>query len=524
MEFEYSYVDGPEQYGAKPAPEVEARYVKETTEMELQGYPFWEALPVLEEFDPARFTVNLEDLGPTPDWDTDGRLKLNMLNRLDRIRVNLPFREMVEFYVRRALLVSYRDRAEFTVGRVPRSTGQPETEQSVVMTTPYGGLVSNGVAITGWSGCGKTTTIDELLMRFPKVIVHHLNGGVTRQVVWIKLDCLANRNLRGLLDSFGSQLDEALGLEDRLYERMVKKEHSIAGKAEEVIRLVKAFSIGLLVLDEVQMLDFSAEKESSYSSLMNIVNKTKMALVSVGTDEAVDKLYSYWHTSRRAGVNVPADEYCQDDSFLFPVVAKLFKYRFLDREIQLTAEMLNAYKDCTGGTVERLVSLHKEVVTDYILNGCTATVDADYIRGIAYRKWRNLEGIIRRKTRDRRILEARLGDSDSLTAGKEFKELERSFSKAIASIDDELPRWDAILQLVRTFLDVSGEMYSEMKIGEAMSEVTGMKTFQKIDDREAARKVIAHLKKKGSDKRHGPKPDPKQKEEFDRNGLTITGG
>lgn len=520
MTFEYEYVKGPEQYGTEPLIEVNAKYVREQTEEKLQGFPFWEALPVFPPFDPKKHTVNLEDFGPVPEFDTPDGTKKDMLNKLDKVRVNLPFRAKVEEYIRRAMMVSYRDRADFIMNRsVHIVENNEDAEQSVCFTTPLGGHVSNGVTVTGWSGCGKTTAVDETLMRYPRIIVHNLNGRRMKQIVFVKLDCLANRNLRNLFDSFGTQLDELMGNSNKAYYSLIHKEKTIGGKSEAVVRLIKEFAIGALVLDEVQMLDFDSEKDSSYTAFMTIVNKTKVALISVGTDEAVAKLYGYWHTARRAGVNIPADEYCVDENYMIPFIAKLFRWHFFDKEIPVTKEIIKAYKECSGGTVERIVSIHKAVVSDYIDNGKTATVDGAYITDVACRTWPRLAAIIAEKAEKRKGFVKTHG-SDTTDAVEELKDIEKYYAKQIAMIGKD-SRSDEIIRMVKNVLNIIGEMYSDDKISDAMTAVSKLKAYDDMSVNDAAAKVLSKLKKKGSDKRPGSKPNTGLIEEFKANGLTI---
>lgn len=269
------------------------------------------------------------------------------------------------------------------------------------------------------------------------------------------------------------------------------------------------------------MLDFDAMHEGSYDALMTIVNKSHVGLISIGTDEATQKLYSYWHTSRRAGVHVPADEYCWDPVFVSAILAKLWRYRFFDHEIPLTADIIKAYKDCSGGTVEKLISIHKEVITDYILNGKKATVDGDYIRSVAYRKWKDLEGIIEKKSIEEEIIKAKFGN-DQEEMNRKLKELEHSTTKIVASMKED-NRWNDILAKVRTTLEVTGGCYNQEKIELSMAEVMRLKSFNQMDDAKAAHKVLAHLEKRQSDKRAVKKSEEAAKEEFDKNGITFRG-
>ncbi len=59
----------------------------------------------------------------------------------------------------------------------------------------------------------------------------------------------------------------------------------------KVCELIEKFSIGTIVLDEIQLINFNSNKENSYEGLLGIVNKTKIALSVVGTDEAYKKLF-----------------------------------------------------------------------------------------------------------------------------------------------------------------------------------------------------------------------------------------
>lgn len=90
---------------------------------------------------------------------------------------------------------------------------------------------------------------------------------------------------------------------------------SLAEKQLKVCELIEKFSIGTIVLDEIQLINFNSNKENSYEGLLGIVNKTKIALSVVGTDEAYKKLFGMLRNARRAGEYINASAYTSDKEY-----------------------------------------------------------------------------------------------------------------------------------------------------------------------------------------------------------------
>ena len=68
-------------------------------------------------------------------------------------------------------------------------------------------------------------------------------------------------------------------------------------------------------MDEIQLIDFNTNRENSYEGLLGIVNKTKVALSVVGTDEAYKKLFTMLRNARRAGDFIDASAYTTDKDY-----------------------------------------------------------------------------------------------------------------------------------------------------------------------------------------------------------------
>lgn len=103
------------------------------------------------------------------------------------------------------------------------------------------------------------------------------------QITYIVVACVPNSNFSALYRQIGEAIDWALGNAEPIYEKMIMKCRTVADKQLKVCELIEKFSIGTIVLDEIQLIDFTANKENTYEGLLSIVNKTKVALSVVGT-------------------------------------------------------------------------------------------------------------------------------------------------------------------------------------------------------------------------------------------------
>ncbi|MCV5862735.1 ATP-binding protein, partial [Escherichia coli] len=72
-------------------------------------------------------------------------------------------------------------------------------------------------SVTGMSGVGKSTMLEQVLGHFPQVIDHTEYHGhdlaPLRQVVWLKVNCPPNSKARDLTEILLAVIDDALGFE-----------------------------------------------------------------------------------------------------------------------------------------------------------------------------------------------------------------------------------------------------------------------------------------------------------------------
>ena len=80
------------------------------------------------------------------------------------------------------------------------------------------------------------------------------------------------------------------------------------------------FAIGCIILMRYSCWIFRAER-STYESLLTVVNKTKVAIMAVGTEDAYSKMFRNLRMSRRTGAFIEANAYCENKQYFATIVS-----------------------------------------------------------------------------------------------------------------------------------------------------------------------------------------------------------
>ena len=116
-----------------------------------------------------------------------------------------------------------------------------------------------GFSLIGYSGSGKSSALNILLSHYPQVIKHHSkNIPQFIQIVYLVVNCVPNSNFRALYAGIGNAIDRALGNITPYYETEINKQHSLGSKLNKVRELVELFSIGIIIFDEIQLINFDS--------------------------------------------------------------------------------------------------------------------------------------------------------------------------------------------------------------------------------------------------------------------------
>ena len=342
----------------KIIPVAEARYIHRYD----SESPCVTALPPVREV--TELVNDISNFPGLPPKDEFNRLtekeQMNVLNRLNRAVVCLPYYPDIEENIDQALVDSYERRSAIESARPYREytyndktqTGYCHMEITEMSDAP------TGFCLLGKSGCGKSTGINSVLRKYPRVIVH--NPNTMQQYVQIPIILVhmtENNNFTGLYQNIGKYIDAVLGNHTKVYEtELGRKGDSLSVKFNKLCDLIRIFHIGMLIIDEIELISMKQFKEGTIETFMSLSNQTGIAIASVGTEDAFHKLFRYERITRRMGNLINADAYCSNPKSIYRILNYLYKYMLPDNP-PLSQESLEAYFKESGGTIGYLSKL-----------------------------------------------------------------------------------------------------------------------------------------------------------------------
>ena len=154
----------------------------------------------------------------------------------------------------------------------------------------HAGQVNNdqgGISIYGISGMGKTVAINIILSYFPQVVIHPEKNNEL-QVNWLKITCPHRGGDTALCNDVLAAADKLLGT---TYKDDFKKalgnqgDLSITTYIDRVKKLIEEINLGILVIDEIQFLAKSEDKDEIVKFLIKLRVDLGIPIVYVGTFE-----------------------------------------------------------------------------------------------------------------------------------------------------------------------------------------------------------------------------------------------
>ena len=157
---------------------------------------------------------------------------------------------------------------------------------------------ATGFALLGNPGMGKSTTVDRILERLPRILRPYLPYSVD-QVPWLKVECPATGSRKQFCYAFLVALDARLGT---TYAKMFGNKRETADEMMlHVQHLAQLHAIGVLVIDEIQHLNQSSEGTKPLMNfLVTLVNLIGVPVVLIGTMAAAPILQEDFREARRA--------------------------------------------------------------------------------------------------------------------------------------------------------------------------------------------------------------------------------
>ncbi|WP_419078397.1 AAA family ATPase [Ruminococcus sp.] len=446
MSFKYKYESGLKKgerqydryYDLKTEKKVTAKYIKS---YQYQGNPYIEALPkgrsieeVLCFYNRVIDVPNEEELSSMDEYE-----RCDTVEALDDFRIALPFHAMVELEFHRALVRSYKKREimeDPDVNLKYTMENKDMVSHNCIVSRNFSDPAL-GFTLLGTSGCGKSTGINMLLENYPQVIIHEPDTWQrTVQIVYLHIHCPQNSNFNLLYRTIGRAFDRALGNLNPIYETLLTAGRDLGTKYATLRNLVERFAVGMIILDEIELLDTKSTKETSFEMFMQLSNETGVAVSVIGTMDAYTDIFSKRRTARRTGVLIEAAKYCTKKKQFEKIVNNLTMFQWRPDPVYYDDALVNALFEATDGVISDLIEIYKQIQKDY-LRTKRENVTPDYIVSIADKYYKGLREIsLMEKNPIRRndtLTEEEIRRLNSFNENVEQQELEQRYDELMSN-------------------------------------------------------------------------------------------
>lgn len=487
MDIKYNYCECTDntQYGDydfNKCKIVEARYMESFLECD-KGNPYIEALPYPRNEEDVRdaYTKTLLTYGYDKVKNMSKLEKMLQVSTLRQIRFPLTFHKNLEFSFYNALATSYRARVAVETNRKPISyiANDMEEETNCILYGDSSDSTNAGFSLIGYSGCGKSSAIHTLLSHYPQTIIHKIdNLKKCIQIVYLVVNCVPNSNFAALYEGIGDAIDKALGNTEPIYAREIAKLSNLGKKMEKVKSLIEKFGIGIIIFDEIQLIDFDRTKESSFESLMTLSNRTKVAIAVVGTEDARDKMFRELRTTRRIGTVINGNMYCENKKFFKFLASQLFQYQWFDEPIVLTEDIVEALYKVTKGIVDQLIGIYSCMHYDYLERKNRPIIDAQYVYDIAQRYYPGIQNV--------------LADLESVEAARKLMSIRQDAEVRVAAIIDNAQQEKEAEDLINNQKNATAKL---LLLKNVVANITALYDEYSLPDIEKAfNKVMKQIK------------------------------
>lgn len=247
-------------------------------------------------------------------------------------------------------------------------------------------------ALIGMSGMGKTTAIQRLLARYPRVIYHPEID--VYQIPWLHFEMPKDsKGIKALLSSIIEAIAELIPgntyLKDHVHSRVT--EHSLQSS---VRTLLNKHCVGLLIPDEVQNAVNNSKQSDQVvmTALTTLANKSRTPVIFVGTPKAKKILGLDLRQGRRSlgpglGNWSALPRYDRDeagepaDGEWVYFMRSMWVYCWMSNPQTLSDDLLDAFFYCTQGILDIAIKLFAAVQMRAILDDLK-TLDTELVHSV----------------------------------------------------------------------------------------------------------------------------------------------
>jgi hypothetical protein len=365
---------------------VEAEYSEQFLK-EYMNNPLIEALPPIFSYEQSEELLHLYPEYNPKERELDAHYRYHCVQRLFRYFQPLGKHLDIEQKISRVIRQGY-------ISRNPLMPEYASDMQKIYKMIKQGNYkfdncvlsptTSSGFTIIGFSGVGKTKTVERILALYPQIIVHseYKHQDINQyQLVWLKLDCPHDGSVKGLCVNFFQEIDRLLG--DDSYNKFAAGRNTTTDTMiPRMAQIARRHSLGVLVIDEIQHLSVakSGGQEKMLNFFVTLVNTIGIPVILIGTSKALPILQGEFRQAKRGSgqqgdviwENMPKNEHWE------LLIEGMWQYQWTEREFELTRELMDVLYDESQGIIDIAVKLYamaqiraiatgKEIITPAII-------------------------------------------------------------------------------------------------------------------------------------------------------------
>lgn len=239
--------------------------------------------------------------------------------------------------------------------------------------------------ITGISGTGKTTAINNAMHFFPDVIEHSnfQQQFKQKQIIFLRISIPNNASIRALYKSILLEIDRLIGTD--YYKLSIQSRVTNDELKTQILSILITYGVGLLIIDELQKLSLakSGGEDEILAFFDDLTSKSKVPIITIGTPQSALMFSKNFTTGRRIAISgsVEFTPFSRDSKSWEIMSEKMFSLQFTLKKQPLSDAILSALHDCSQGIPYVLSRLVEAANIDAIKSG-TEKITATQIEKI----------------------------------------------------------------------------------------------------------------------------------------------
>lgn len=284
---------------------VEAKYSEFPIE-EYNSNPFIQALPPLGDTADTIKKLMMNPSFSEDERNLDSNIRLHLVHRLYQFFQPLPIHVRIANMIQTTLMQGYLARNPFDKdyrSHVSETGKKIINRVYDIHSVPNFRTTASCGTIMGFSGMGKTTTVNRVLSHIPQIIVHNEYNAqpfLQIQVAWMKIEAPHNSSLKALCLQFFMKADELLGTNN--FKKHVSRNLSVDAMVPLMGQVAQNIGLGVLIIDEIQHL-VNRNATQIMNFFVSLINSFGLPLVIIGTPASQGIFDSEFRISRRVSGN-----------------------------------------------------------------------------------------------------------------------------------------------------------------------------------------------------------------------------